>query len=152
MSGAMAPGGGRTEVCGVAPEVYPRPQFIRGNFGGNFAPMLKFAGYDGIVVTGRADAPVWVDIRDERVTFRDAGDLWGLGFYDAEKRIWSDVSGSEDYRQQGWHEGTTQRAAVVGIRQCGEALSRIGCLVHGADTAAGCGGFGGCTVLRFWSG
>ncbi|MEE8352838.1 MAG: aldehyde ferredoxin oxidoreductase N-terminal domain-containing protein, partial [Dehalococcoidales bacterium] len=143
MSGAMAPGGARTEVCGVAPEVYPRPQFIRSNFGGNFAPMLKFAGYDAIVVTGRAAAPVWVDIRDERVTFRDAGDLWGLGFYDAEKRIWSEVSGSEDYRQQGWHEGTTQRAAVVGIGQCGENLSRIGCLVHGADTAAGCGGFGG---------
>ncbi len=139
----MAPGGARTEVCGVAPEVYPRPQFIRSNFGGNFAPMLKFAGYDAIVVTGRAAAPVWVDIRDERVTFRDAGDLWGLGFYDAEKRIWSEVSGSEDYRQQGWHEGTTQRAAVVGIGQCGENLSRIGCLVHGADTAAGCGGFGG---------
>jgi aldehyde:ferredoxin oxidoreductase len=143
LSGTMVPGGARTEVCGIAPEVYPRPQFIRGNFGGCFAPMLKFAGYDAIVVTGRADGPVWVDIRDDVVAIRDAADLWGLGFYDTEKAIWHRVTGESDYRNEGWHEGTTQRAAVLGIGQGGESVSRIGCLVHGADTAAGCGGFGG---------
>ena len=143
LSGTMAPGGARTEVCGIAPEVYPRPQFIRGNFGGYFAPMLKFAGYDGIVVKGRADAPVWVDIRDGDVQIRDAGHLWGLGFYETEREIWAQVAGDNGCRSGGWFEGTTQRAAVLGIGQCGENMARIGCLLHGADAAAGCGGFGG---------
>jgi len=143
LSGAMVPGGARTEVCGIAPEVYPRPQFIRGNFGGDFGPMLKFAGYDGIVIEGKADTPVWLDIQDEDVQVKDAGHLWGLGFYETEKEIWRGMAGGKGYRQEGWFEGTTQRAAIVGIGQAGENLSRIGCLVHGADAAAGCGGFGG---------
>ena len=126
LSGTMVPGGARTEVCGIAPEVYPRPQFIRGNFGGYFAPMLKFAGYDGIVVKGSADAPVWVDIRDGDVQIRDAGHLWGSGFYQTEEEIWAQIAGDNGYRDGGWLEGTTQRAAVLGIGQCGENMSRIG--------------------------
>ena len=143
LSGTMVPGGGRTEVCGIAPEVYPRPQFMRGNFGGYFAPMLKFAGYDGIVVKGKADGPVWIDIRDDNVQIREANHLWGLGFFGTEREIWKQIAGNKGHGNEGWFEGTTQRAAVVGIGQCGENLARIGCLVHGADNAAGCGGFGG---------
>lgn len=49
------------------------------NMGGFFAPELRFAGYDGIMVTGRADRPVYVRIDDDRVDVRDARKFWGLG-------------------------------------------------------------------------
>jgi len=47
------------------------------NCGGSFGLHLKKAGCDGLVITGRAAAPVWVEIVDGEVTFHDAVDLWG---------------------------------------------------------------------------
>src|SRR5574340_1825214 len=55
MQGTLAPNGGRTEVLGVSPESNPRPQFTRSNMGGRFSAMMKFAGYDGVVVKGKAE-------------------------------------------------------------------------------------------------
>ena len=48
------------------------------NCGGQFGVMLKKAGWDGIVLTGRADAPVWIEILDGEVLFHDATHLWGM--------------------------------------------------------------------------
>ncbi|MDD5082570.1 MAG: aldehyde ferredoxin oxidoreductase N-terminal domain-containing protein [Dehalococcoidales bacterium] len=141
LSGTIVPGNGRVDVCGIAPEGYPRPQFLHSNFGGHFGPMVKFAGYDGIVVTGKADKPVWVDIRDENVQIKDARHLWGLGFFDTEKQIWKEIAGKRRYG--GWLDGTTQRSTILGIGPSGENLGRIACLVHGLDDGAGLGGFGG---------
>ncbi|ASJ03710.1 aldehyde ferredoxin oxidoreductase [Thermococcus profundus] len=49
-----------------------------GNAGGEFAAMMRYAGYDQIVVLGRADKPKYVWIEDETVEFRDAEGLWGM--------------------------------------------------------------------------
>lgn len=48
-----------------------------GNAGGSFATFLKRAGYDQIVITGRADSPKYLWIEDGNVKLRDASDLWG---------------------------------------------------------------------------
>jgi len=48
-----------------------------GNVGGSFATFLKRAGYDQIVITGRASSPKYLWINDESVELRDASDLWG---------------------------------------------------------------------------
>ncbi len=48
-----------------------------GSGGGEFAWHLKRAGYDQIVITGRAPVPSYLFIDDENVTIREAGDLWG---------------------------------------------------------------------------
>lgn len=45
--------------------------------GGFWGPELKFAGYDGIIVSGRAEKPVYIWINDGEVEIRDASDLWG---------------------------------------------------------------------------
>ncbi|MCP4750952.1 MAG: hypothetical protein GY866_08670, partial [Proteobacteria bacterium] len=55
----------------------PIEWFTRGNFGGRFGAMLKFAGWDGIAIQGKADKPVWVDVRNDEVAIRDAKHLWG---------------------------------------------------------------------------
>lgn len=47
------------------------------NCGGSFAFHIKKAGYDGVVVRGKADKPVWLEITDEKVEFHDAAHLWG---------------------------------------------------------------------------
>ncbi len=53
-----------------------------------FGPMMKCAGYDHLVVTGRAEAPVYLKILDDDVEICDAGDLWGkTDVYEASERL-----------------------------------------------------------------
>jgi len=97
MSGPLAatgtPAAGRTSVCGVASSTYPTDMFYRTNFGGRFATTLKLAGWDGIVVEGKADKPVWINILNDKPTIEDARSLWGLNTYETQDKIVSMVSG-----------------------------------------------------------
>ena len=51
--------------------------FARTEAGGYFGPELKFAGFDAIVVRGRAPKPVYLYLNNGKVEIRDAGALWG---------------------------------------------------------------------------
>ena len=55
------------------------------NCGGSFGFTLRKAGYDGIVITGAAAEPVYIEIIDGAITIKDARDLWGLGIEEARK-------------------------------------------------------------------
>ncbi|MEJ2167221.1 MAG: aldehyde ferredoxin oxidoreductase family protein, partial [Desulfobacterales bacterium] len=46
--------------------------------GGYFGPELKFAGFDAVVITGKADKPVYLFIKDGEAEIRSAADIWGL--------------------------------------------------------------------------
>lgn len=48
------------------------------NCGGNFGMFLKRAGFDGIIIRGRAEKPTWVHVENGSVELRDASGLWGL--------------------------------------------------------------------------
>jgi len=48
------------------------------NMGGFFGPEIKFAGYDGIVITGKASSPVYIVIDDDKVEIRNAQKFWGI--------------------------------------------------------------------------
>ena len=64
LTGTLAVGASaRTEIQGIGVQSYPE-WFTRSGFGGRFGPMLKYAGWDGIVIEGKAENPVWIDIRD----------------------------------------------------------------------------------------
>ena len=67
LTGSRAPYSRRTTVCAFSPQGYPHPWFTRSNVGGHFGGELKRAGYDGLVVTGTADGPVRIRIRDDEV-------------------------------------------------------------------------------------
>ncbi len=54
-----------------------REHFCHGSLGGGFGAELRFAGYDGLVVQGVAERPVWLAIEDGRVALHPAGDVWG---------------------------------------------------------------------------
>ena len=148
LSGTLVPGAlARTEVQGIGVQSYPIEWFTRSNFGGRFAAMLKYAGWDGIVIEGRSIDPVWIDIRNGDVEIRDAKRVWGLDAWKTQEAIWRDVS---EHGYKSWvnakanddDKRTTQRPAVLTIGPAGENLSRTACLIHDAGNASGQGGFG----------
>jgi aldehyde:ferredoxin oxidoreductase len=150
LSGTLVPAAsGRTEVQGIGVQSYPIGWFTRSNLGGRFSAMLKFAGWDGVVIQGKADKPVWIDIRDDNVRIRDCAplSLWGQETWDCQETIWEEVAAGgkyDDWNSPSGEKGgkTTQRPAVVTIGPAGENQSRLACLIHDASNAAGQGGFG----------
>jgi aldehyde:ferredoxin oxidoreductase len=60
------------------------------NAGGHFAPEMKFAGYDQIIIEGRSREPVYIHISDGEVELRDAGFLTGRDVYERDRLIRSD--------------------------------------------------------------
>ncbi len=143
LSGTLTPGcSSRTEVQGIGVQSYPVEWYTRSNFGGRFSAMLKFAGWDGVVIEGAADVPVWIDIRD----CSDLS-LWGTDTRKCQQSIWEHVSGSNEHED--WYSPdtasdarTTQRPAVLAIGPAGENLCRFAGLIHDAGNGSGQGGFG----------
>jgi aldehyde:ferredoxin oxidoreductase len=96
--------------------------------GGFFGPELKRAGYDGVFVSGAADKPVYIWIKDGKVELRDAGALWGL-----------DAKETQDALEAATGEPEL-RAVVIG--PSGEKLSLVSCVMNDGHRAAGRGGPG----------
>jgi aldehyde:ferredoxin oxidoreductase len=107
---------------------------------------LKLAGWDGIVLEGRSDKPVWINIINDKVTIEDAKGLWGLSTYETQDRITAMVGGKtrfgEEWQQIG-EEYTTARPQIVCIGPVGEARARIAALIHGSGVSGRTGGYGG---------
>jgi aldehyde:ferredoxin oxidoreductase len=51
--------------------------FLDSYFGGHFGPEIKYAGYDGLIITGKAARPVYLWINDSDVAIKPASQLWG---------------------------------------------------------------------------
>lgn len=149
MTGPLAatgvPGVGRTSLCGISPETFPTNEFCRGNFGGRFATMLKQAGWDGIVVEGMAEKPVWINIINDQIKIEDAKELWGTDTWETQKRIAAMVGGRTRYGEE-WQqigkEYTTGIPQIVCIGPVGEAKSRLAALITGSGVSARVGGYG----------
>jgi aldehyde:ferredoxin oxidoreductase len=137
------PGAGRTSVCGLSPETYPTCEFWRGNFGGRFGTTLKLAGWDGVVVEGKADRPVWINIINDKVKIEDAKELWGLDTWETQDRITKMVGGRTRFGDE-WQEignsYTTARPQIVCIGPIGETKSRLAALISGSGISARIGG------------
>lgn len=149
LSGTGAPSAsGRTEITGIGVQQYPVGWFTRSNFGGRWSAMIKYAGYDGVVVQGKSEKPVWLNIINGKVTFEDATGLWGLDTHETQEEIWKTVTGNVDVRDW-WDAGTlrdggrtTAKPAVVCIGPAGENLVRSAIVLHDAGNGGGQGGFG----------
>ena len=61
--------------------------YCYGSLGGHFPAEIKKAGWDGIVVDGCADQPVYLVVEDDTTSLRDADWLWGRGAYAVEALI-----------------------------------------------------------------
>ena len=148
LSGTLAPAvAGRTEVQGIGAQSYPVEWFTRSNFGGRFSAHMKYAGWDGIVIEGKSDKPVWIDVQDDKVDIRSAEGIWGLDTTEAQEEIWRRVQGGKADNWNSLGAGrdsgrTTQRPAVLTMGPAGETMSRMAALIHDSGNGAGQGGFG----------
>ncbi len=70
--------GARWVVCGKSPATTPQ-FFAHANLGGSWGSELKFADFDGLVIQGQAERPVYLLIQDGKIEIRDASSLWGKG-------------------------------------------------------------------------
>ena len=80
----MVPTSGRHEIITKSPltDIY-----AESDAGGNFGINIKKAGYDGIIVEGRSEDPVYLSIIDGQVTFVDANELWGLDTHSTDSML-----------------------------------------------------------------
>ncbi|MBW1923810.1 MAG: hypothetical protein JRF59_15490 [Deltaproteobacteria bacterium] len=98
-----------------------------GSGGVNFACMLKNAGFDHVVIRGRAERPVYLEIFNDDMKIRDAGHLWGKGVEETDAILW------EKYGRP---------TGILAIGQAGENLVPFSmAFVEGLATL-GRGGFG----------
>lgn len=120
-----AQGASRFVVAGKSPMTVPE-RFCYGNLGGHFGPFLKKAGYDGIVITGRAERSSYLWIEDGTAEILDASQLWGKNAYQV-----------RDLLKQTHGEG--MRFVTTGV--AGESLCRAATLITDQEGSA-TGGFG----------
>lgn len=128
LQGTLAPTSGRFMLLGKAPQSAPVESYCRSGVGGHWAPELKWAGYDALVVHGRAARPVYLWISDGRAMLCDARHLWGLDTYQTQLRLWATHG---------------RKTRVMTIGRAGENRSRIACILTDTGDASGQGGFGG---------
>jgi aldehyde:ferredoxin oxidoreductase len=116
----------RAEVCGIAPQSYPQETFAYSGVGGKIPSEIKYAGYDGLVIVGKADSPVYLSILDDAVKIEEAKFLWGLDTFETQKALME----------------KHPKAAVLTIGPAGENLCRVAIILNETASAAGQGGYG----------
>ncbi len=87
------------------------------NSGGNFGMNLKRAGWDGMVVRGKAKKPVYIEIINDSVTIKPAGKIWGMDTQESQKAmLGKEKGGSMAIGPAG--ENLVKFAAVVSQERC----------------------------------
>lgn len=124
LTGTFAPCGGRFNVVtkGVL-----NGTIAASNSGGNFGPELKFAGFDGIIIEGRAAKPVYLWVYNDQVEIRDASELWGKDVFETTDLI---------------KASTDEETKVACIGPAGENQVKFACIMNEYHRAAGRSGVG----------
>jgi aldehyde:ferredoxin oxidoreductase len=81
--------GSRWQICGKSPQG-DRETFSYANLGGRWGITLKYAGYDGLVLQGKAEKPVYVIINNDKVEIRDASRFWGKSAFETSDALKSE--------------------------------------------------------------
>jgi len=98
------------------------------NCGGHFGAEMKYAGYDNLVVTGRAENPVYLWLSDGEAELVDADWLWGKTTWDTERAIRSSRNDN--------------MVRVIAIGPAGENRVKSACIISDRAKAAGGSGVG----------
>ncbi len=124
-TGAAVSGVSRCCVTALSPETGGAGDT---QLGGSIGPMIKRAGYDAVVITGKAKEPSYLLVEGDKVEIRQANHLWGKTILDTHDAL-TDEHGKKN----------------ISILQCGPAgenLIRFSCLMGDLNDAAGRGGMG----------
>ncbi|MBI4790534.1 MAG: aldehyde ferredoxin oxidoreductase family protein [Chloroflexi bacterium] len=112
-TGAGVPCASRMAVTGKSPLTGAVGMALSG---GEFPTEIKYAGWDAIIVEGKADKPTYVAITGKDVRFRDASHCWGTLTFDCQQIIKNELS--------------DQNVRVCCIGPAGEHLSRMACIIN----------------------
>lgn len=123
MTGVSVPTGGRYMVVTKSPL---NGMIASSNSGGVWGAKLKYAGWDAIIVEGKAPEPVYINIEDEKAEILPAKDYWGKT--------------TEELVDQ--MQDLYPKASVLNIGPAGEKLSLIAAIMNDKDRAAGRSGVG----------
>jgi len=125
LGGTLAPSSGRCNLGAKS----PLTGLIGGsNMGGFFAPELRFAGFDHLVVKGKAERPVYLWVHDGQIDIRDASHLWGKDTAATPAAI----------RRE--HQDEDVKVMCIGV--AGENLVRFANVLTGLKNAGGRSGMG----------
>jgi aldehyde:ferredoxin oxidoreductase len=102
---------------------------------------LKCAGYDGVIVKGRAPEPVYLYIEDETAEIRAAQHLWGMDGKQTIKLINQEVR--HDLAKRRGTERMWKEPGIVYIGPAGENCARVAAVCAKWAHGAGYGGYGG---------
>ncbi len=125
LEGTLAPGANKITVTFRSPL---SNTYSFSLCGGHLAPELKFAGYDGLIVEGKSEKPVYLWLDNDRAVLRDAGHLWGKLTHDTEDAIRAELKDPDI------------RVACIG--PAGEKLVRYACIQADYHREFGRGGGG----------
>jgi len=98
-----------------------------GNIGTNAAVQMRKAGYDAVIIEGKAKTPVFLHVKDKIAEFVDAKDFWGLNSFETEKQL------------KPLYERT---AGIVSIGPAGENLVKFATVVSQEGRSGGRPGMG----------
>jgi aldehyde:ferredoxin oxidoreductase len=124
LSGHLVPASGKTHFGTKSPAT---GGYADSNMGGHFGPALKYAGYDILILSGRAPRPSYLFIEDEAVELRSAEAYWGQGAIAAEDALRGDLG---------------DQFKILTIGPAGEKLVRFACISHDFGRQAGRTGVG----------
>jgi len=96
--------------------------------GGWSAARLRWAGFDGLIIKGKADKPVYAYVENGKIELRDASEIWGMGVHDTVKHF-KNLYGEKNL-------------SVIAIGPAGEKMVKFACWMNENDRASGRGGTG----------
>ena len=123
LAGTGAPCNGRTAITTLWPTCWPEPLVATGHMGGQFAAKLKYAGYDAVVIQGKADRPVWLSIVDQTGGDSRCPSISGGKAFAGRPTAISQMMGPE--------------AVVAAIGQAGENLVPMSVVMNSVSHSAG---------------
>jgi aldehyde:ferredoxin oxidoreductase len=129
--------GGRICVSGKSPQCNG---VIGSTVGGEFGPELRCAGFDGIIVTGKSESPVYLFIKDSDAEIRDASHLWGKNAKQTMTQLTRECR--ELLRKRYPQYGEWREPAMLYIGPAGENKVRTAVVAAKWAHAAGYGGYG----------
>ena len=124
LTGTTMPLSSRHIVAGISPLTNI---WGEAHAGGAWADELVHTGFDGVVIRGKAEKPVYIWLQDGDVEIRDASHLWGMDTYEVEEPL---------------KRETDKKASVLTIGPAGERLVKIACIMNDGKqgrAAARCG-------------
>ncbi len=125
ISGTPAAGLSRFSVAAKSPET---GAFGEAEAGGWWIPELKSAGFDAIVIKGKANRPVYLWVHDGQAEIRDAGHLWGKFPKETQDEIRRELG--------------DDRIRIALIGPAGEKLAKVACIINELKHANGRTGLG----------